>query len=78
VLFANFAEAVAEGRGKAQPDALRRTRTDAKAKKLRNTNSRAFDLVSALKLMPGDRVLVEAGDIIPATAMSSKAPASIG
>ena len=65
VIFANFAEAVAEGRGKAQAEALRRTRTTAKAKKLRQAGSRAFEVVAALKLRPGDLVLVEAGDIIP-------------
>ena len=68
VLFANFAEAVAEGRGKAQADALRRTRTDTLAKRLLipETNDRVFDKVSALDLNPGDLVLVEAGDLIPA------------
>jgi potassium-transporting ATPase ATP-binding subunit len=68
VLFANFAEAVAEGRGKAQADALRRTRTDTLAKRLiiPETNDRIFEKVSALKLNPGDLVLVEAGELIPA------------
>ena len=47
VLFANFAEAVAEGRGKAQADALRRTRTETKAKRLHAANSRNFELVDA-------------------------------
>ena len=65
VIFANFAEAVAEGRGKAQAEALKRTRTTAKAKKLRQANSRAYDVVSAVTLRPGDLVLVEASDIIP-------------
>jgi len=65
ILFANFAEALAEGRGKAQAEALRRTRTDTKAKKLRQASGRAFDLVSALALRPGDLVLVEARDVIP-------------
>jgi K+-transporting ATPase ATPase B chain len=65
VIFANFAEAVAEGRGKAQAEALKRTRTTAKAKKLSKTGSHAFESVSALALKPGDLVLVEAGDIIP-------------
>ncbi|WP_036293420.1 potassium-transporting ATPase subunit KdpB [Methylosinus sp. PW1] len=65
VLFANFAEAVAEGRGKAQADALRRTRTDTKAKRLKSGSRDAFDLVSALDLRVGDVVLVEAGDLIP-------------
>src|SRR5450755_2960832 len=59
VVFANFAEAVAEGRGKAQAEALKRTRTTAKAKKLRQANSHAFDQVSALILKVGDLVLVE-------------------
>ncbi|HWK45920.1 MAG TPA: potassium-transporting ATPase subunit KdpB [Stellaceae bacterium] len=65
VVFANFAEAVAEGRGKAQADALRRTRTETKAKKLANADGRTFEYVSALSLKMGDLVLVDAGDIIP-------------
>jgi len=65
VLFANFAEAVAEGRGKAQADTLRRTRTETKAKRLQASNSRTFELVDATTLRPGDLVLVEIGDLIP-------------
>jgi len=65
VLFANFAEAVAEGRGKAQADALRRTRTDTKAKRLQAANSRDFELVDATALRSGDLVLVETNDLIP-------------
>jgi K+-transporting ATPase ATPase B chain len=65
VLFANFAEAVAEGRGKAQADALRRTRTEAKAKRLQSVASRRIDLVDAAVLKPGDLVLVQAGELIP-------------
>src|SRR5467141_1571030 len=65
VLFANFAEAVAEGRGKAQADALRRTRTETKAKRLQAANSRNFELVDATALGPGDLVLVETNDLIP-------------
>jgi K+-transporting ATPase ATPase B chain len=65
VLFANFAEAVAEGRGKAQADALRRTRTETKAKHLQAANSRNFELVDAPALKLGDLVLVEAGDLVP-------------
>nr|WP_298690404.1 potassium-transporting ATPase subunit KdpB [uncultured Dongia sp.] len=64
VLFANFAEAVAEGRGKAQADALRKSRINATAKKL-GGNGKAFEIVSALSLVPGDVVLVETGDLIP-------------
>jgi potassium-transporting ATPase ATP-binding subunit len=68
VLFANFAEAVAEGRGKAQAEALRRTRTDTMAKRLvmPETNDRVFSKVPATSLVPGDVVLVETGDLIPA------------
>jgi len=65
IIFANFAEAVAEGRGKAQAEALRRTRTETQAKKLRQPSARGFDLVPSATLKPGDLVLVEAGDVIP-------------
>jgi len=63
VLFANFAEAMAEGRGKAQADTLRRTRTDAQAKRLLPNGE--TQIVSATELRRGDLVLVEAGDLIP-------------
>lgn len=62
VLFANFAEALAEGRGKAQAQALRKTRTDTQAKKLKGEK---FQAISAAALQKGDIVLVEPGDIIP-------------
>ncbi|MFG1394252.1 potassium-transporting ATPase subunit KdpB [Xanthobacter agilis] len=65
VLFANFAEAVAEGRGKAQADALRRTRTETLAKLLANGDRTTFTLVPGTSLKVGDIVLVEIGDIIP-------------
>src|SRR5262249_26431833 len=65
VLFANFAEAVAEGRGKAQADALRRTRTETRAKRLLAANSPNFELIDGSALKAGDLVLVEAGDLIP-------------
>src|SRR5499427_7524002 len=65
VLFANFAEAVAEGRGKAQADTLRRQRTETQAKLLGAANSRDFKLVPSTSLKVGDIVLVEAGDLIP-------------
>jgi K+-transporting ATPase ATPase B chain len=66
VLFANFAEAMAEGRGKAQAAALRRARRDVMAKKLaRPQKDSAYDTVPASALRKGDVVLVEAGDTIP-------------
>ena len=80
VLFANFAEAMAEGRGKAQADALRRSRTEVPAKRLcrpldGHITERSFAVLSKLgvaevtpasALRAGDVVLVEAGDYIPA------------
>jgi K+-transporting ATPase ATPase B chain len=65
VLFANFAEAVAEGRGKAQADALRRMRTETMAKLLPNDRAAKFSQVAAASLKKGDIVLVEIGDVIP-------------
>ena len=66
VLFANFAEAIAEGRGRAQADALRQARTDATAKRLADPKNRErYETVSALDLRPGDTVVVVAGELIP-------------
>src|SRR5450432_819717 len=65
VLFANFAEAVAEGRGKAQAETLRRTRTETQAKLLTGTDRKGYKLVAGPSLKVGDVVLVEAGDNIP-------------
>lgn len=65
VLFANFAEAVAEGRGKAQADSLRKTRSETEAKLLSGDDRSQFRLVPGTSLKVGDVVLVEAGDIIP-------------
>ena len=62
VLFSNFAEALAEGRGKAQAAALRRTRSETTAKKL--TGNKTLP-TPATELRKGDLVLVEPGDIIP-------------
>ena len=62
VLFANFAEAVAEGRGKAQAAALRKTRTETIARRLVDDRE---ERVPATTLVKGDRVVCEAGDIIP-------------
>jgi K+-transporting ATPase ATPase B chain len=67
VLFANFAEAVAEGRGKAQAATLRSMRERVNAKKLASSRAkRDYEVVAASALRPGDLVLVEANDIIPA------------
>jgi potassium-transporting ATPase ATP-binding subunit len=65
VLFANFAEAVAEGRGKAQADSLRKTRTETQAKLLTSAQGREWKEVAGTSLKVNDVVLVEAGDIIP-------------
>ncbi len=65
VLFANFAEAVAEGRGKAQAASLRRTQSQAVAKRLPTANSKEWQEVPAAQLRVGDLVLVEAGDLVP-------------
>jgi potassium-transporting ATPase ATP-binding subunit len=64
ILFANFAEAVAEGRGKAQAESLRKTRTETKAK-LIGSDGKNHTLVPSTGLKVGDVVLVEAGDTIP-------------
>jgi len=66
VLFANFAEAMAEGRGKAQADALRGARRDVTARKLaRSTDRDDYQSVPASALRKGDVVLAVAGDLIP-------------
>ncbi len=67
VLFANFSEALAEGRGKAQAAALRRTRQETQAKKLRQPKRDAgYEMTPSTALRRGDAFLVEAGDVIPA------------
>jgi K+-transporting ATPase ATPase B chain len=63
VLFANFAEAVAEGRGKAQADSLRKSRKDTIARRLRNGRE---EKIPAPELQKGDLVVCEASDVIPA------------
>ena len=65
ILFANFAEAMAEGRGKAQAATLRRTRTETMAKVLVGGDARRIEQVPSAELRPGALVLVEAGDIVP-------------
>ncbi|WP_312360608.1 potassium-transporting ATPase subunit KdpB [Ensifer sp.] len=65
VLFATFAEAVAEGRGKAQADSLRRTKSELMARKLVSLEGRETQTIAATSLKVGDLVLVEAGELIP-------------
>ncbi len=65
VVFANFAEAVAEGRGKAQAATLRKARTETSAKRLASIDATSYDEVAAPALKQGDLVLVESGDLIP-------------
>ena len=66
VLFANFAEAVAEGRGKAQADTLRRQRTETQAKLITGGGDQQnYRLIPSTDLKIGDLVLIEAGDLIP-------------
>jgi K+-transporting ATPase ATPase B chain len=62
VLFANFAEAIAEGRGKAQAETLRKNRTQTKARRYEDNQE---NIVSATELKVGDIVICEAGEIIP-------------
>jgi K+-transporting ATPase ATPase B chain len=66
VLFANFAEALAEARGKAQADSLRATRQDTPAYRLQDLGSPVGEVVSSTELRAGDYVVVEAGQVIPA------------
>lgn len=66
VLFANFAEAIAEGRGKAQADALRAAKKDIMCRRLRSIGDRLGDVVKSSDLLKGDIVLVKAGEQIPA------------
>jgi K+-transporting ATPase ATPase B chain len=65
VLFANFAEAIAEGRGKAQADTLRRVRSDTQARRLRPEEPGAEERIPAAELVKGDLVVCEPGDLIP-------------
>ena len=65
MLFANFATAVAEGRGKAQAETLRRQRTETQAKVLTGDDLQNYRLVPSTQLKVDDIVLVEAGDLIP-------------
>ncbi len=75
VYFATFAEAMAEGRGKAQADALRKTKTDTMAKLMGKDS--AVSNVNATMLRKGDVVLVEPGDTIPGDGDAIEGVASI-
>jgi len=74
VLFANFSEAIAEGRGKAQADSLRRSRTQTKARKLINGRE---EVIGATEIKRGDLVICETGDIIPADGEVTEGIASV-
>jgi K+-transporting ATPase ATPase B chain len=66
VVFGNFAEAIAEGRGKARADSLRATQQETSVKLLDDERSQNFDIVRSSSLTTNDIILVEAGEIIPA------------
>jgi potassium-transporting ATPase ATP-binding subunit len=75
VIFANFAEAMAEGRGKAQADTLRRMRSETEARRLRP--DRTEERVPASSLTKGDLVVCEAGDLIPSDGEITEGIASV-
>src|SRR5580704_1691574 len=75
VLFANFAEAMAEGRGKAQADTLRKTKTETTARRVINGNT---EIVAATQLRAGDLVLVNLGETIPGDGDVVEGIASVG
>jgi potassium-transporting ATPase ATP-binding subunit len=75
VIFANFAEAMAEGRGKAQADTLRRMRSETEARRLRPDGTE--ELVAAASLAKGDLVVCEAGDLIPSDGEITEGIASV-
>jgi K+-transporting ATPase ATPase B chain len=75
VAFANFAEALAEGRGKAQANALRRMRTETDGRRLRPDG--AEERVAAAELVKGDLVIAEAGDVIPSDGEIIEGAASV-
>src|SRR3989454_9662847 len=78
VLFANFAEAMAEGRGKAQAASLRKARRDLQAKRLaRPERGARYETVPASALRKGQVVLVEAGDFVPADGEGIESVASV-
>lgn len=78
VIFANFAESMAEGRGKAQAASLKNARKDTPAKRLSNPKyGSSHEVVSATVLRKGDIVLVESGDVIPMDGEAIEGVASV-
>jgi len=75
VIFANFAEAMAEGRGKAQAENLRKSRTETQARK--RTMNGEIEIIPSSNLKRGDIVIVEAGQIIPADGTVIEGVASV-
>ncbi len=75
VIFANFAEAVAEGRGKAQADALRSMRSDTLARRI--TEDGGEEAITSAELSKGDCVICEAGDVIPSDGEITEGIASV-
>jgi len=75
VIFANFAEAMAEGRGKAQADTLRRMRSETEARRLLPDGTE--ELIAAASLAKGDLVVCEAGDLIPSDGEITEGIASV-
>ncbi|ESQ79152.1 potassium-transporting ATPase subunit KdpB [Asticcacaulis benevestitus] len=78
LLFANFAEAIAEGKGKAQADSLKKSRRDVPAKKLvKGTDRSKFQSIAANTLRKGDIIVVEAGDFVPSDGQVIEGIASV-
>jgi K+-transporting ATPase ATPase B chain len=78
VLFANFAEAIAEGKGKAQADSLKRARREVSAKRLKNAKDKSqFENVPANSLRKNDIILIEADEFVPADGQIIEGIASI-
>ncbi|MDU5720534.1 MAG: potassium-transporting ATPase subunit KdpB [Clostridium butyricum] len=78
VLFANFAEAIAEGRGKAQADALRASKKDVEANKITSLDKKdEITKVSSVSLKKGDMVIIKAGEQIPADGEVIEGAASV-
>jgi K+-transporting ATPase ATPase B chain len=77
VLFANFAEAMAEGRAKAHADTLRKSRTEVTARRLIREDEQLYEVLSAGVLKKGDVVLVMTGEVLPGDGEVIKGAASV-